>query len=176
MIDRSAPVPWTRKVDPEHVIRRYQELRHLRRTGEECGISLERVRQIVNRAGISTARVPKPKPQKPERLCRQCGAPVNSSRALYCKTHRTSQQKNWRSHQRIKADPERYAHWLELCSVSARRCRARKRQQSSRKTGRRVLNSSPPLASSMIRSSATHRELRWYPSTRDGRGPHANNG
>src|SRR6266567_937079 len=96
MLDRSPPVARNRKADAEQVVQRYQELRHLRRTGEEFGITRERVRQIVNRAGISTARITKPKPEKLDRLCKQYGAPVNSNHARYCETHRTSQQKSWR--------------------------------------------------------------------------------
>jgi len=136
MTDQSDPIPPNQKASSEQVIRRYQELRHLRRTGEEFGISLERVRQIVNRAGITTARIPKPKPDKPERRCIQCGGPVNSSRARYCETHRTPQQKTWRQYQRIKADPERYARWLQLCSASARRRRARIRELKLGRTSR----------------------------------------
>jgi hypothetical protein len=138
MTDRSAPVPQNRKADPEHVIQRYQELRNLRRTGEEFGITREWVRQIVNRAGISSARIPKPKSQKAERLCKQCGAPVNTSRARYCGTHRTLQQKAWRTHQRIKADPDKYAHWRQLCNASARRRRARIRELKLGRTSRSI--------------------------------------
>jgi DNA-binding protein H-NS len=101
-----------RRVDPEQVIERYQELRNLEKTGREFGITRERVRQIVNRAGISTARVLKPRPEKPERLCKECGAKVNSSHALYCETHR--KEKHKRRYRAIKADPEKYAHWREL--------------------------------------------------------------
>jgi hypothetical protein len=119
-----------RKVDPEHVIHRYQELRHLRRTGEEFGITREWVRQIVNRAGISTARIPKPKPKKPERFCKECGAPVNSSYALFCETHRTPQQKVWRWRQRVKADSERYAHWRASLKKYDKRCRQHKQEQN----------------------------------------------
>jgi len=54
MLDRSDPVPRNRKADADQVIQRYQELRNLRRTGEEFGITRERVRQIVNEAGVST--------------------------------------------------------------------------------------------------------------------------
>jgi ribosomal protein L37E len=132
VIDRSDLVRRNRKADADQVVRRYQELRHLRRTGEEFGITRERVRQIVNRAGISTAPHPKPKPEKGARFCKQCGAPVYSNHARYCATHGTPQQRSWRRYQRMKADPERYAHWRELCNVSARRRRARKREQSSR--------------------------------------------
>ena len=132
MIDRADPVPRNRKAEVDQVIQRYQELRNLRRTGEEFGITRERVRQIVNRAGISTAPIVKPKPAREERFCKQCGAPVNSNNARYCETHRTPQQKAWRRYQRIKADPERYAQWRELCNASARRRRAHKREQSSR--------------------------------------------
>src|SRR2546423_6330316 len=101
-----------RKADPQQVIQRYQDLRNLEKTGREFGITRERVRQIVNRAGISTARVIKPKVAKPERLCKECGAPVNSSHALYCETHR--KEKHKRRYRAIKADPEKYAHWREL--------------------------------------------------------------
>ena len=94
------------------MIKRYQELHNLERTGREFGITRERVRQIVNRAGISTARILKAKPEKPERLCKECGAPVNSSHALYCETHR--KEKHKRRYRAIKADPEKYAHWREL--------------------------------------------------------------
>jgi predicted amidophosphoribosyltransferase len=86
----------------------------------------------VNRAGISTARIPKPKPEKEERFCKQCGAPVKSSRARYCEVHRTPQQKYWRRHQRLKADPDKYAHWRQLCYASEQRGRQRKREQSTR--------------------------------------------
>jgi hypothetical protein len=132
VIDRSHLVPRNRRADVNQIIQRYQELRNLQRTGDEFGITRERVRQILNRAGITTARILKPKPEKPERLCKQCGAPVNSAHARYCETHRTPQQKAWRRHQRLKADPERYAHWRELCNASEKRRRERKREQSSR--------------------------------------------
>ena len=132
MIDQSDPVSRNRKADGQQVIQRYQELRNLRRTGEEFGITRERVRQIVNRAGISTAPIPKPKPEKPERFCKQCGAPVNSNYALYCETHRTSKHKAWRRYQRLKADPEQYARWRESCNAYDKRRRERKREQSSR--------------------------------------------
>jgi ribosomal protein L37E len=132
MIDRSDPVARNRKADADQVVQRYQELRHLRRTGEEFGITRERVRQIVNSAGISTARIAKPKPEREERFCKQCGAPVYSNHARYCETHGTPQQRSWRRYQRMKADPERYAHWRELCNAAAKRRRARKREQSSR--------------------------------------------
>jgi len=101
----------------------------------QFGITPERVRQIVNRAGITTARIPQPKPQKPEQFCKLCGALVNVPHARYCETHRTPQQKAWRRYQRVKADPEQYAHLRELCNAPARRRRARMReakQQSSR--------------------------------------------
>ncbi len=132
MIDGPDPGPPNRKVYPEHVIRRYQELRNLRRTGEEFGITRERVRQIVNRAGISTAPNPKPKPEREERFCKQCGAPVYSNQARYCETHGTPQQRAWRRYQRMKADSERYSRWRELCYASEKRRRARKQEQSSR--------------------------------------------
>ncbi len=101
-----------RKADPKAVVRRYQELHNLERTGQEFGITRERVRQIVNRAGISTARIIKTKPEKAERLCKECGDPVNSSHALYCETHR--KEKHKRRYRAIKADPAKYAHWREL--------------------------------------------------------------
>ncbi|MGH2442162.1 MAG: sigma factor-like helix-turn-helix DNA-binding protein [Chloroflexota bacterium] len=101
-----------RRVDPELVISRYRELHNLEKTGREFGITRERVRQIVNRAGISTARVLKPKPEKPERLCKECGVSVDSSHALYCETHR--REKHKRRYRAIKADPEKYAHWRAL--------------------------------------------------------------
>jgi predicted amidophosphoribosyltransferase len=130
MTNRSAPGPPNRKASPEQVIQRYQELRHLRRTGEEFGITRERVRQIVNHAGISTARIPKPKPEKEERFCKQCGAPVNSTMARYCETHGTPQQKAWRRYQRIKADPERYAQWRASLKKYDKRRRECKREQN----------------------------------------------
>ena len=61
MTNENAPVVPGRKADPDDVINRYQELHNLERTGREFGITRERVRQIVNRAGISTARILKPK-------------------------------------------------------------------------------------------------------------------
>ena len=121
-----------RKADPDRVIARYQELHNLEKTGREFGITRERVRQIVNRAGISTARILKPKPEKPERLCKECGDPVNSSHALYCETHR--KEKHKRRYRAIKADPEKYAHWRELLKKYDRRRkeRARERAQQAR--------------------------------------------
>lgn len=101
-----------RRVDPELVIARYQQLHNLEKTGREFGITRERVRQIVNRAGISTSRILKPKPERPERRCKECGTTVNSSHALYCETHR--REKHKRRYRAIKADPEKYAHWREL--------------------------------------------------------------
>lgn len=83
-----------RKADPEAVVERYRELRHLERTGLEFGITRERVRQIVQQAGISTARVPKPPPQRPPRLCRQCGATVNSYHSQYCARHRNPRRRD----------------------------------------------------------------------------------
>jgi len=117
-----------RKADPEAVIRRYQELHNLERTGREFGITRERVRQIVNRAGISTARILKPKPERPERLCKECGAPVNSSHALYCETHR--KEKHKRRYRAIKADPAKYAHWRELLKKYDQRRRQRQQEKS----------------------------------------------
>jgi hypothetical protein len=117
-----------RKADPDQVIARYQELHHLERTGLKFGITRERVRQIVNRAGISTAPIPKPKPKKPDRRCQQCGAPVPSTHTRYCATHGTPQQKNWRRYQRLKAHPDQYAHWQQSCTASRKRRRARIRE------------------------------------------------
>jgi hypothetical protein len=118
-----------RKANPERVVERYRELRNLERTGREFGISRERVRQIVNRAGIDTARVARPKPEKPERLCKQCGAPVHSCRALYCEAHRTSAQKARRRYERLKADPAKYARWRALLKTYTKRKRDRKRAE-----------------------------------------------
>ena len=118
-----------RKADPEEVIRRYQELHNLERTGQEFGITRERVRQIVNRAGISTARILKPKPTKPERLCKECGAAVNSRHALYCETHR--KEKHKRRYRAIKADPVKYAHWRELLKKYDKRRKEREKEGSS---------------------------------------------
>jgi hypothetical protein len=126
--ENGAVVPG-RKADPDEVIRRYQELRNLEATGREFGITRERVRQIVNRAGISTARVLKPKPVKPERMCKECGAPVNSSHALYCETHR--KEKHKRRYRAIKADPAKYAHWRELLKKYDKRRKERARAATS---------------------------------------------
>jgi hypothetical protein len=117
-----------RKVDPEDVISRYRELHNLEKTGREFGITRERVRQIVNRAGISTARIIKPRPEKPERLCKECGEPVNSSHALYCETHR--KEKHKRRYRAIKADPEKYAHWRELLKKYDKRRKERQMEAS----------------------------------------------
>jgi hypothetical protein len=117
-----------RKADPDQVIKRYQELHNLEKTGREFGITRERVRQIVNRAGISTARIIKPKPERPERRCKECGAPVNSSHALYCEPHR--KEKHKRRYRAIKADPERYAHWRELLKKYDRRRKERARERA----------------------------------------------
>ncbi len=116
-----------RKADPEHVVARYLELHNLEKTGREFGITRERVRQIVNRSGISTARILKPKPEKPERLCKECGAPVKSSHALYCETHR--REKHKRRYRAIKADPEKYAHWRELLKKYDKRRKERERAE-----------------------------------------------
>jgi len=118
-----------RRADPDRVIARYQELRNLERTGQEFGITRERVRQIVNRAGISTARVLKEKPARPERLCKECGAEVRSSHALYCETHR--KEKHKRRYRAIKADPVKYAHWRELLKKYDRRRKEREQQRST---------------------------------------------
>jgi Sigma-70, region 4 len=117
-----------RRADPDAVIRRYHELHNLERTGREFGITRERVRQIVNRAGISTARILKPKPERPERMCKECGDPVNSSHALYCETHR--KEKHKRRYRAIKADPEKYAHWRELLKKYDKRRKERQRGTS----------------------------------------------
>ncbi len=127
MSDQDNGVPG-RKADPELVIERYQELHNLEKTGREFGITRERVRQIVNRAGISTARIIKPKPERPERLCKECGAAVNSSHALYCETHR--KEKHKRRYRAIKADPEKYAHWRELLKKYDKRRKERERERS----------------------------------------------
>lgn len=98
-------------------------------TGREFGITRERVRQIVNRAGINTARIVKPKPERSERFCKECGAPVNSNRARYCETHRTEEEKYKRRYRAIKADPIKYARWREMLNQSDRRRRARARAE-----------------------------------------------
>ncbi len=114
-----------RKANPEKVIERYKELHNLQKTGDEFGITRERVRQILNRAGYSTARVLKPKPEKPERLCKECGEVVHSSHALYCEIHR--KEKHKRRYRAIKADPEKYAHWRELLKKYDKRRKERER-------------------------------------------------
>jgi hypothetical protein len=116
-----------RKADPELVIERYVELRNLERTGREFGITRERVRQIVNRAGISTGRQLKPKPEKKPRLCKECGDPVASPHSLYCVTHRLEKHK--RRYRAIKADPVKYAHWRELLKKYDRRRKSRLQEQ-----------------------------------------------
>jgi hypothetical protein len=122
-----------RKVDPDLVIARYQELHNLEKTGREFGITRERVRQIVNRAGVSTARILKPKPERPERLCKECGEAVNSSHALYCETHR--KEKHKRRYRAIKADPEKYAHWRELLKKYDRKRKERERARRAAQKG-----------------------------------------
>jgi hypothetical protein len=117
-----------RKADPDQVVARYAELHNLERTGREFGITRERVRQIVNRAGIDTARILKERPEKPERLCKECGVPVNSSHALYCATHR--KEKHKRRYRAIKADPEKYAHWRELLKKYDKRRKERERDEA----------------------------------------------
>jgi len=116
-----------RKVDPDAVLARYQELHSLAETGRELGISRERVRQLVNGAGINTARIVQPKPEKPERWCKECGITLDSRHALYCETHR--QEKHKRRYRTIKADPERYARWRAQLRIYEQRHRERKRQQ-----------------------------------------------
>jgi hypothetical protein len=118
-----------RKVDPEKVVDRYLELRNLQKTGDEFGITRERVRQIVNRAGHSTARLLKPKEERPERRCKECGGLVNSSHALYCETHR--REKHKRRYRAIKADPEKYAHWRELLKKYDKRRKERERDAAT---------------------------------------------
>jgi hypothetical protein len=112
-----------RKADPEQVIERYTELRNLERTGREFGITRERVRQIVNRAGISTGRQLKPKLAKKTRLCKECGEPVASPHSLYCGTHRLEKHK--RRYRAIKADPAKYQHWRDLLKKYDRRRKSR---------------------------------------------------
>jgi hypothetical protein len=118
------------KVDHAEVIARYQEIHSLAQTGREFGISRERVRQIVNRAGIDSARIVKSKPQKPTRLCKECGAPARNNHASYCEIHGTVTERNKRRYERMKADPERYAHWRELCRQSGERRKERLRSRS----------------------------------------------
>jgi hypothetical protein len=130
MTNQTAPLSG-RKADPEAVITRYEALHNLERTGREFGITRERVRQIVNRAGISTSRILKPKPEKPERLCKECGAVVNSSHALYCETHR--KEKHKRRYRAIKADPEKYAHWRDLLKKYDRKRKERERERRMHK-------------------------------------------
>jgi hypothetical protein len=122
MTHQSWPPP---KVDHQKVIARYQEVHNLAQVGREYGLSRERVRQIVNRAGISSARIVKPKPARPVRTCKQCGAQFTNSYALYCEVHRTPRERNRRRYERVKADPVRYAHFLELTKKSAQRRRER---------------------------------------------------
>ncbi len=125
-----------RKADPEQVVTRYRELHNLERTGREFGITRERVRQIVNRAGLDTARILKPKLEKPERLCKECGAPVNSNKALYCETHR--KEKNKRRYRAMKADPEKYRRWLDLLRQNEKRRRERAREEMNAGHGRKT--------------------------------------
>jgi hypothetical protein len=127
LMDIPAQKVAVRKADPAKVIERYQELRNLERTGREFGITRERVRQIVNRAGISTARQLKPKSEKKPRLCKECGEPVASPHSLYCATHRLEKHK--RRYRAIKSDPVKYAHWRELLKKYDRR-RKRKLQEA----------------------------------------------
>lgn len=112
-----------RKADPQEVIDRYTELRNLERTGREFGITRERVRQIVNRAGIPTGRQIKPKSSKTTRLCKECGDPVASPHSLYCVIHRLEKHK--RRYRAIKADPEKYHHWRNLLKKYDRRRKTR---------------------------------------------------
>jgi hypothetical protein len=129
MTDQRRPAAPGRKADPDAVIKRYRELHNLERTGKQFGITRERVRQIVNRAGISTARIIKEKPPRPGRKCKECGDPVNSSHALYCETHR--KEKHKRRYRAIKADPEKYAHWRELLKKYDRKRRQRRKSEES---------------------------------------------
>jgi len=125
-----------RKADPEQVVTRYRELHNLERTGREFGITRERVRQIVNRAGLDTARILKPKPEKLDRRCKECGAPVNSNKAQYCETHR--KEKNKRRYRAMKADPEKYRRWLELLRQNEKRRRERARDEINAGHGRKT--------------------------------------
>lgn len=118
-----------RKVEPDQVIERYKALRNLAATGREFGISRERVRQIVNAAGIATSWESKPKPPEEPRLCPQCGAVVTYRRARYCPAHRGDRNK--RAYARIKADPERLARFRESIRQSGERRRDRKRTGST---------------------------------------------
>ena len=122
-----------RKADPEQVIQRYVELRNLERTGREFGITRERVRQIVNRAGIPTGRQLKPKPERTARMCKECGDPVASAHSLYCSTHRLEKHK--RRYRAIKADPAKYAHWRELLKKYDRRRKTRLQQRDEALVG-----------------------------------------
>ncbi len=117
-----------RKADPEEVIERYRQLRNLERTGREFGITRERVRQIVNRAGITTGRQLKPRTERKPRRCKECGDPVASPHSLYCPTHRLEKHK--RRYRAIKADPVKYAHWRELLKKYDRRRRDRMQEPS----------------------------------------------
>jgi hypothetical protein len=116
-----------KKVDREQVIQRYLELHNASAVGRELGVTRERVRYILMRAGISTARPLKSKPEKRERVCRECGGPVYSSRAWYCELHRNEKDK--RKYESIKADPARYARRLERQRVYDRRRRQRERER-----------------------------------------------
>lgn len=119
-----------RKADPQLVVERYLQVRNLERTGREFGITRERVRQIVNRAGISTARQLKPKPERTARLCKECGDPVASPHSLYCSTHRLEKHK--RRYRAIKSDPVKYAHWRELLKKYDRRRKNRLQEERSK--------------------------------------------
>lgn len=123
-----------RKADPEQVIQRYTELRNLERTGREFGITRERVRQIVNRAGIATGRQLKPKPEKTARTCKECGDPVASPHSLYCSTHRLEKHK--RRYRAIKADPAKYSHWRDLLKKYDRKRKTRLQEREEVPAGR----------------------------------------
>ncbi len=117
-----------RRVDPDLVVARYAVLHNLEKTGREFGITRERVRQIVNRAGIDTSRILKEKAEKPQRLCKECGDSVDSSHALYCDTHRRDKHK--RRYRAIKADPEKYAHWRALLKKYDKQRKEREQAES----------------------------------------------
>src|SRR5579862_9745137 len=119
-----------RVADPESVVSLYLELRNLRKTGERFGITRERVRQIVNRAGYSTAPRDKPRSPKPQRLCPVCGEPVTAKYAVYCEPHRRDAGK--RRYQALKADPVRYARWRERLRINDRQRRERRRDEARR--------------------------------------------
>jgi DNA-binding CsgD family transcriptional regulator len=116
--DRSA-----KKVEQAEVIRHYLEIGSLAETGRVLGISRERVRQLVNRAGISTARNAQSKVKQPSRWCCECGVPLYSPYAWYCETHR--KEKHKRRYRVVKTDPEKYARWREQLKQYKKRRKGR---------------------------------------------------